>query len=147
MIRDPSVLASIRASWEFVRHSRNVAVGNCNAATWVVGFNQTGMRDLCFNLILASAYSVLEEVLQALRDESVFACKSSKLGQLLVASKSVLPWQNWQLIDEGRDKRNQSVHDKGYMAHAEGRNYIAALEQELLTFKVLPKATPELWHW
>lgn len=147
MIRDPSTLSSVRASWDFVRHSRNVTVGNCNAATSVLGFNQVGVRDLCFNLILASAYSVLEEVLQALRDESAFVCKSSKLGYLLAASRAALPWRDWALIDEGRDKRNQSVHDRTYLPHGECRTYIAALELELVEFRVLSSATPELWHW
>ncbi|CBK42904.1 protein of unknown function [Nitrospira defluvii] len=111
MIRDPSTRSSVRASWE-VRHSRNVAVGNCNVATFVGGFNQSGVRDLCFNVILVSAYSVLEEVLQALRDEAVFPCKSSKLVALLAASTSGLPWHDWPRIEEGRNKRNQSVHDR-----------------------------------
>ena len=141
------MLAAINSSWEFVRHSRNVTVGNCNAASWAIGFNQKGIRDLCFNLLLASAYSVLEEVLQAYRDQGTFACKSSKLGMLLNASKASLPWRDWTLVDEGREKRNQSVHDRIYLPHLECRNYIAAVELELVEMGILSSASPELWHW
>ena len=58
MISDRTELERSQDAWEFVRESRNLIVGNCNVATFVVGFNQAGVRDICFNLLLASAFSV-----------------------------------------------------------------------------------------
>lgn len=75
MITEAMVLKEVRDGWEFVRESRNVIVGNCNVATFVIGFNQAGIRNLCFNLLLTSAFSVLEEVLRQLRTEGKFTSK------------------------------------------------------------------------
>ena len=147
MINDPATLQDARDGWEFVRHSRNVAVGNCNAATFVIGFNQTGIRDLCFNLLLASAFSVLEQVLCALRDQGSFASTRNQLSALMNSSRSALPWVDWVLIDAGRDDRNKSVHARTYLSHAKCREYIAAIEQELVAWGVLSGASPELWRW
>ena len=147
MITDPALLQETRDGWEFVRHSRNVAVGNCNAATLVLGFNQSGMRDLCFNLLLASAFSVLEQTLRALRDQGEFASRRDQLGVLLNSSRTALPWVNWVLIDAGRNDRNQSVHARTYLPHGTCRDYIAAIEEELVAWRVLSSARPELWHW
>jgi hypothetical protein len=147
MISDPLALQAARDGWEFVRRSRNVTVGNCNAASWAIGFNQTGMRDLCFNLLLASAFSVLEDVLRELRDQGTFASKSNRLGLLMANSRSVLPWLDWQAVDAGRIDRNQSVHARIYLPHARCRDYIASVERELVAWQVLASATPELWHW
>jgi hypothetical protein len=146
-ITDPATVADVRAAWEFCRHSRNIAVGNCNAAVIAIGFNQKGMRDLCFNLILASAYSVLEDVLRAYRDQGTFSSKDGRLGPLLKASKHALPWNDWSAIEAGRVDRNSSVHGRAYLDHGRCRDYIASIEKELVYWQVLEKSTPELWHW
>ena len=147
MITDPTALQSARDAWEFVRSSRNVIVGNCNVATMVVGFNQARIRDLCFNLLLASAFSVVEDVLRQLRDEGKFTGKDNRLVPLMNNSRSVLPWVDWTLVDAGRNDRNQSVHDRTYLAHVKCRDYIAAIERELVAWGVLTSTTPDLWHW
>jgi hypothetical protein len=147
MINDTQRLNEIRDAWEFVRSSRNVIVGNCNVATFAFGFNQAGIRNICFNLLLASAFSVLEETLQQLRDEGRFTGKNNRLGHLLANSQRILPWIDWNQIDNGRIERNQSVHDRTYLAHAKCRDYIAAIENQLVHWGVLVSAMPELWHW
>lgn len=147
MIIDPIAIQDARDGWEFVRSSRNVIVGNCNLSTMVVGFNQAGIRDLCFNLLLASAFSVIEEALRQLRDEGKFSGNVNRLGPLMANSRSVLPWVDWALVDAGRNDRNQSVHARTYLAHAKCRDYIAAIERELVAWGVLTSATPQLWHW
>ena len=101
MINDPTALKDVRDGWEFVRESRNVIVGNCNVATFAVGFNQAGIRNFCFNLLLASAFSVLEEVLRQLRTEGKFASKKDQLGYLMSASQAAVPWSDYGLIEKG----------------------------------------------
>ena len=147
MIQDLRALRAVRDGWEFIRHSRNAIVGNCNLATWTVGFNQTGMRDLCFNLLLASAFSVLEDALKALRSEQVFVSKDDRLRTMMKASHTVLPWQDWPLLNQARVERNASIHDRNYLPHALCRDYLAGIETELVSWKILPTAAPELWHW
>jgi hypothetical protein len=147
MITDPTALQDARDAWEFVRSSRNVIVGNCNVATLAVGFNQVGIRDLCFNLLLASAFSVLEDVLRQLRDEGKFSGNDNRLGPLMSNSLSTLTWVDWALVDAGRNDRNHSVHARTYLANGKSRDYIAAIERELVAWGVLTSATPQLWHW
>jgi hypothetical protein len=147
MIADLIVLQEVRDAWEFVRDSRNIVVGNCNRGAWVIGFNQKGMRDICFNLLLASAYSVLEDTLRQLRDEGKFASKDSRLGPLIGKSHPALAWLDVALVDAGRVDRNQSIHARTFLPHAKCRDYIAAIEQELVAWGVLVSATPQLWHW
>lgn len=147
MISDSVALQDARDGWEFVRNSRNIIVGNCNVATFAVSFNQSGIRDLCFNLLLASAFSVLEDVLRQLRDEQTFSGADNRLKSLMRNSRAALPWVDWPLIDCGRDDRNQSVHARTYLPHAKCRDYIAAIERELAAWGVLTSTTPQLWHW
>jgi hypothetical protein len=147
MISDANALQDVRDGWEFIRESRNVIVGNCNVATFAVGFNQTGIRDLCFNLLLASAFSVLEEVLRQMRDEGKFVCKDNRLSRLMTSSRTSVPWSDYALIDAARLDRNQSVHARAYLPHAKCRDYIAAIEIELHGWRILACTTPHLWHW
>jgi hypothetical protein len=86
-------------------------------------------------------------VLRALRDQGAFVTKDSRLGPLMNGSRSALPWVNWLLVDAARNERNKSVHARTYLPHARCRDYIAAIEQELVAWRVLPSASPELWHW
>jgi len=147
MIADTLALQETRDAWDFVRQSRNVIVGNCNVATFAIGFNQAGIRDLCFNLLLASALSVLEDVLRQLRDEGTYGCRDNRLGPLMASSRPSLPWVQFTVVDSARADRNQSIHDRAYLPHAKCRDYIAAIENELVTWRVLVSATPDLWHW
>ena len=147
MITDAMVLNEVREGWEFVRESRNLIVGNCNVATFTVGFNQAGIRNLCFNLLLASAFSVLEEVLRQVRTEGKFVSKKDQLAYLMSSSRGTLPWSNYDFIDKARNERNLSVHQRKYMSHEQCRDYIAGIERELVAWGVLSSGKPELWHW
>jgi hypothetical protein len=147
MIKELLALRDAQDGWEFIRGSRNIIVGNCNVATFAVGFNQSGIRDLCFNLLLASAFSVLEQVLRQLRDEGSFRCKPNQLGPMMLNSRSVLAWNDYALIDGARNDRNQSIHGRCYLPHSKCRDYIAAIERQLASWNILSATTPHLWHW
>jgi len=146
MIADPVSLQDAQNGWEYVRATRNVIVGNCNAASFRWGFNQSGIRNICFNLLVASAFSVLEEVLGQLRSEGVFASPRDNLATLMTQSRAVLPWLDYPLIDAARRARNQSIHSRNYLPHAQCRDYIAAIERELHAWGILTTTTPNLWH-
>ncbi len=147
MIADPIVLQEVRDSWETVRESRNVIVGNMNSASMVGRPPASEFRDLCFNLLLIVAFSVIEDVLRQLRDEGKFSCKDHRLKPLMKSSRPYLPWLDFDLIDKGREHRNESAHQRVFLAHAECRKYIAAIEAELVAWGVLTSATPHLWFW
>lgn len=148
MIADAAVLQEVQDGWEFVRNSRNIIVGNCNwAAFQAPGFNQSGMRDIGFNLLLASGFSVLEQALRQLRDEGQFSGKDNRLGALMANSRTALPWVDFPLVDSARNDRNQSIHARTYLPNAKCRDYLAAIEKELHTWGILSAITPQLWHW
>jgi hypothetical protein len=148
MITDANALREARDGWDFVRDCRNVIVGNCDvAAMQTLGFNQSGVRDIGFNLLLASAFSVLEEVLRQLRDEGKFSGKDNRPKPLMADSRGTLPWLEFALVDRGREDRNQSIHERRFLSHGLCRDYIAAIEREMHHWGILTKTTPELWHW
>src|SRR5262245_17271475 len=97
--------------------------------------------------MLIAAFSVLEEVLLQLRDERRFMCRDNRLKSLMHGSQPTLPWQDFTLVDQGREDRNKTAHERVWLPHAKSRTYLAAIEAELVAWGVLTSATPQLWHW
>ncbi len=139
MIRDQSALTDIRSEWAVVRETREMIARNLAASS--VGIGSIGpshqFRNLAYNLCLLFAFSVLEHALLQLRDQGVFSSSSSKLGALIVNSKNALPWQNFVLVDRGRERRNAIAHDRVFIERAECWEYLAAIEAELHAWKIL----------
>ena len=137
----------MRLAWESVRDDRNVIVGNLNAATMAGRPASSVFRDLCFNLLLARAMSVLEDCLEQLRAEKRFSSDSRRMKDMMESSRTSVPWQDYQTMDRGRDRRNASIHDGVRLPHSECRDYLAAIERELHSWQVITDVRPELWHW
>jgi len=147
MIADAKTNADLALAWEAVRDDRNVIVGNLNVAT-MAGWPASGaFRDLCFNLLLARGFSVLEDSLEELRSQGAFVSSSRQLGKMMEASRQAVPWCDYAEIDRGRERRNATIHDRVRIPHSECRDYLAAIERELVVWQVLGYARPELWHW
>jgi hypothetical protein len=147
MIQDPATMASVREGWEFVCWSRVVIVGQLNNATNVVGFNKGTLGDICFTLLLATGMSVVEDVLIALRNEGHFMCRSTALGQLMHESKAALPWQDFATIDRAREKRNEAIHERHLMNWGECRDFLVAIERELVGWGIVVASEPNFWHF
>ena len=81
MIVDGTANAELALAWEAVRDDRNVIVGNLNAATMAGRPASGAFRDLCFNLLLARGFSVLEDSLEELRSQGSFVSSSRQLGR------------------------------------------------------------------
>lgn len=91
-----------------------------------------------WNLPLILAYSVLDGVLNNLRDQGVYKCKSWKLGDKMEASyRQHLPWQNYKLVSEGREERNRLAHEAMIVPKHKCFIYIDAIEKELTAWKIL----------
>ena len=147
MIVDQNVRAELALAWEMVRDDRDVLVGNMNVAS-MTGHPVSGVfRDLCFNLLLARGYSVIEDSLEELRSQGTFTSKTRRLKGMMEASRPSLVWRDYGAIDKGRERRNASVHDRVRLSHAECRDYLAAIERELVGWKIVDRERPELWHW
>ena len=133
MIRDGAVLDDVRAAWKTVRVAQSMVTTNLNMAGFVMG----AFRNFAHSLVLLFAYSVLENVLEQLRDEGVLASKSANIGPLMKASKDVLPWCDYALVDQGREQRNRIAHRREFLARAEVWRYIDGIECELIGWRVL----------
>ena len=139
MVKDQAALQNIQASWKNVRTFQDRVSANLASSMggWDVGVSHN-FRDLAHSLVLLFAFSVLEDKLRQLRDESAFTSDSSQLGKLMERSKTPLPWVNFAEVDAGRDCRNKLAHHMQVPSRADSWKYIDAIENELVGWGVLP---------
>ena len=137
MIKDSEVLDSIRSSWETVRISQAMVQTNLNFAFAFGGFQSHDFRKLCYSLVLLFAYSVLEDSLRELKQQGVFQAENLKLGTLMHSSKVSLHWLKFDLVDKGRERRNDVAHYRAYVESPECWKYIDAIEDELVAWGIL----------
>lgn len=140
MIKDNSRLEEIRKEWHTVRLSQAKIKTNLNAASFsLTGSAITGtFRDLCYSLLLPFAYSVLEHTFQQLKEEGSFSCESNRFNKLMKGSKSALSWKDYDLVYEGMKRRNEFAHEQKTIPRKDTWKYIDAIENELITWKILP---------
>ena len=84
-----------------------------------------------YNLPLVLAFAVLDRVLNEFRDQDTFSCSKWQLGNKMAAARNALPWQNYDLVDEGRNKRNEIAHEATLFSKPDCLRYIDAVEAEL----------------
>jgi hypothetical protein len=93
--------------------------------------------DACHDLTLVFAYSVLQDTLEQLEYEGHFKSKTPGLRGRMHASRPVLPWQDFTLVDEGRERRNAFAHDRTVVPVEECVRYVDAIEQELRAWGIV----------
>jgi hypothetical protein len=98
--------------------------------------NETRPED-AYNLPFVLAYAVLDQVLSELVAAGVFACKSWMLGAKMTASQQYLKWQNYAVVEAGRNDRNDLAHEAKLLNRAACMNYVNAVEVELKAWAVL----------
>ena len=139
MISNLVTLEELRNSWNGVRKLRKSIKGAllgsfAQGASFVIF-----IADAAHNLPLVHAYSVLNEVLIQLRDEKHFECKRDNLGLLLENSKKCLLWRNFDLVREGKDRRNDVAHQGLVLPRGDCWKYIDAIEEELIGWEIVKK--------
>ena len=134
MITDPATLADVRQTWSAVKKlSSEGLYSRATSSGWV----QVNRPDDSFNLPLVLAYACLDQVLGELRDEGVFSCRWWHLGEKMEASRCVLPWQDYDEVFDGKEKRNRIAHEATLLPKSECLQYIVAIEQELNAWNIL----------
>lgn len=101
------------------------------------GYVSHDFRCVAYSLTLLFSFTVLEHVLQQLRDEGRFTCKSNLVGNLMIASKKSLPWKDFILVDEARGRRNDIAHRQQWVEIDDCKKYIDAIENELRGWNIL----------
>jgi len=137
MISSLDVLEELRNSWNGVRILRTKI-----STIMMVSFSQGALSvrplaDVAHNLPLFHAYAVLNDVLLQLRDEKHFECERKFLASLLKASKTTLPWTQFDLVKEGVDRRNDIAHKGILLPSSDCWKYISAVEEELVAWNVI----------
>ena len=89
-----------------------------------------------YNLPLVLAYGVLDRVLNKLSDQGAFP-KEWNLGPKMATSQNVLPWQNYDLVDNGRVARNDLAHKAKLSSKADCLRFINAIEAELKAWGII----------
>jgi hypothetical protein len=145
MLRDTATLTSLRQQWHGVRNWQMTVQAHLNAGDMVFGHVSFKLRDITHNLILLFAFSAFEDVLKALRDQGVFSSKTSGLGDMMHSSRTALPWQSFDLVNNAREIRNRIAHDQQVIKRGDIWCYIDALENELLAWGIV-SAPPQFKH-
>jgi hypothetical protein len=92
------------------------------------------------NLPFILAYAVLDQVLDALMDQSAFPRPPGRrpmLGHKMSVSRAHLPWVDYKLVDEGKDARNRVAHDAALTDKKDCLRYIDGIEGELTSWGIL----------
>jgi hypothetical protein len=86
---------------------------------------------------------VLNNILEALRDEGHFSYQGRELGGLVRASQKALPWRNYPLIkNEVVQRRNDLAHRAAIVPCDDCGRYIDAIEAELIVWGIVLPASP-----
>jgi hypothetical protein len=97
----------------------------------------TNFQEVPDSLLLLFGVSVLENTLEELRNQGVFVCKGRGLKGLMNASKTRLPWQNFENIQKIKDRRDQVAHHREFLRRGRCAQDLDAIENELLAWRVL----------
>ena len=135
MIRNRQAKSEIAQDWRVVR---KLCAGS-HRQSFLPGFgyiSETRPAD-SYNLPLVLAYAVLDLVLRELRDQGEFTCKAWQLGKKMAASQNALPWQDYDLVNNGRDARNDLAHQAKLLSKADCLRFIDAVESELKAWSIV----------
>lgn len=134
MIGDQTAKDEIAEQWATVRRLCRGGHGSMHrGGTFVIVPPSEGFR----NLPLVLGYAVLDELLDILIRQGEFVSNNRKLGAKLKASENVLPWQNYALVDAGREARNKLAHEGELLDDGQCLIFIEAIEVELRAWRVI----------
>ena len=135
-------LQEISDEWSVVRATQEMIRANIVFSFVGGGYTSPKFRNLTYSICLLFAFSVLEHVLLQFRDEGIFKCKSRQVGALMESSKdSVLSWENYDLVDEARERRNDIAHRRDWIEVSECLKYLDAIETELIAWEIIPSSS------
>lgn len=140
MIKNAAALTEIRQQWGGVGMLRvRVQRSTVNSADENLVWVHT-LADIAHNLPFLHACSVLNEVLEQLRDEGVFHCKARTLGSLVKASKGSLEWLDLPGVERMVRDRNALAHRGELLGRAQCWEYLDLVERQFLAWGILPRA-------
>lgn len=137
MIRDAQASEALKQEWHALRRSQGKLQIHITASFATGACFLPRIADDIYALLLPFGFSVLEHVLQQMRDESIFGCRSSQLKALMDSSRTVIPWCNYGAIAAGREIRNKLTHEQAIPPHIDTFRILDEIERELINWNVL----------
>ena len=139
MIRDAGVLSEIRRNWDGVELLRDRLKASAFASVAGKGGRfPSVLADAAHNLPFIHGCAILNDVLEQLRDEGHFKCRSRFLGALVEASEAQIAWRDYPLIkDEVVERRNGVAHRAELISRGDCWRYVDAVKAELCGWGVL----------
>ena len=138
MITDKQAMIDAVSGWLTVRKMQDMTQKNIVWAFASGGYTSPEFRSLPYNLALVFAYGVLDDVLRSLKDEGVISPKKSGLKAFMDASRTILPWVDFDLVDKGREERNKLAHELTVVPLNDCLKYTDAVGVELKAWKIIP---------
>ncbi len=129
MIKDGGRLIQLRSEWNGVRDRQEYFRRNVLFAFAEGALNMRNLADPIYSLLLLYAFATLQSVLMEIRDQGTFSSRG-ELGELFKGSKTILPWVDYDLVNEGRRMRNKIAHSNFILSSKESFRYIDAIEAE-----------------
>ncbi|MGY6274169.1 hypothetical protein [Methylomonas sp. MgM2] len=126
MIADQEIKNEFQSLWDEIRKMARIPD---NYSIPGINFIYPAAPNSFHNLPFLLAYSVLDGVLSEIIQQGVFTCRSWMLGKKMEASVTAISWQDYNLIAEGREKRNRLAHDSVLLSKVECLQYIHAIER------------------
>jgi hypothetical protein len=132
---DPRIKRDIEQPWKVVRF---LCRGSHRQAQLPGGpfINETPL-DEHYNLPFVLAFAVLDQVLDELIAQGLFKPRGTLLGAKMDASRGALPWQGYDLVWDGKEKRNDLAHEAKLLKKADCLRYVDAIEAELRAWNVI----------
>jgi len=135
VIKDKEIMSTIGQDWVVVRKLESRMSSKKYLAGGRIWYEDRPEES--YNLLLILAYSVLGQVLFQLQNEEVIAKKVDKVGYMMKVSKNTLPWQDYNIVDKGREARNNLAHGAILVEKNDCLKYINAIEVELKAWEVI----------
>ena len=137
MIRDAQARRDIEQQWAVVR---KFCSGSHRQWQMPGGpfINETPPESF-YNLPFLLAYAVLDQVLTELIDQGTIQCSKKRplLGDRMLASAKSLPWNDYALVNKGRNARNLLAHEGALLSRTDCLNFIEGIEGELKSWTIL----------
>jgi hypothetical protein len=135
MITDAVAMTDIQRDWEGVGQLKE----KIKRHMFVAGPDGGALflADCAHNLPFLQACSVLNDVLEQLRDEGHFRCSHRTLGALVKTAAAALPWIDHAAVLVVVDARNGLAHKTVVLNRADCWRHIATVEAELRNWKII----------
>lgn len=132
MISDQQIVSDIQKTWGlFAMKASN--------KPWMLGnFGGTLIPEQFCSFPLVLAYSTLDSALSELAAQGLFAPRNRQLGERMHASRAVLPWRDYALVERGKSARNDLCHGATIVQRKEVLEYTDAVRMELKAWAILP---------